>query len=84
MQVIVHGVLFGANCSAPFRMVFPPQMSILKLRRYELINIVFSLRDDSEGLLYKFVDDRNDCQLARFAVRPQMVETRLALGIAPK
>lgn len=28
MQVIVYGKLVGADCSAPCRMAFPPQMSI--------------------------------------------------------
>ena len=28
MQVVVHGKLVGADCSAPCRMAFPQQMSI--------------------------------------------------------
>ena len=28
MQVIVHMKLVGADCAAPCRMAFPPQMSI--------------------------------------------------------
>ena len=43
------------------------------------IDIRFSLRDHSEGLPYKFVGDSNDRHLAWLAVRPQTVETSLAL-----
>ena len=28
MQIIVYGKLVGADCAAPCRMAFPPQMSI--------------------------------------------------------
>ena len=84
MQVIVHRKLVGADCAAPCRMAFPPQMSISWLLGYESIDIGLSMCDDSEGLPYEFVGDRNDRHLSGLAVRPQTVETCLALGIAPE
>ena len=48
------------------------------------IDIGFPLRDDSEGLPYELVGDCNDRHLTRLAIRPQTVETCLALGIAPE
>ena len=84
MQVIVHGRLVGADCSAPCRMAFPPQMSILRFRGFETIDIRLSMSNDSEGLPYEFVGDRNDRHLPGLAVRPQAVETCLTLGIAPE
>ena len=83
MQVIVHEKLVGAVCSVPCRMAFPPQ-ELLWLFGFESIDIRFSLRDHSEGLPYKFVGDSNDRHLAWLAVRPQTVETSLALGITPE
>ena len=64
-------------------MAFPPQ-ELLWLFGFESIDIGFPLRDDSEGLPYKFVGDSNDRHLAWLAVRPQTVETSLALGITPE
>lgn len=69
MQVIVHGKLVGADCSAPCRMAFPPQ-ELLWLFGLESIDIGLPLRDDSKGLPYEFVGDRNDCHFPRLAVRP--------------
>ena len=83
MQVIVYGRLVGADCSAPCRMAFPPQ-ELLWFFGFESIDIGFPLRDDSKGLPYKFVGDSNDRNLAWLAIRPQTVETCLALGVAPK
>lgn len=83
MQIIVHKELVGADCSAPCRMAFPPQ-ELLRLFGFESIDIGFSLHDNSEGLPYKFIGDRNDRQFTRLAVRPQTVETSLALGITPE
>lgn len=83
MQVIVHRKLVGAECSAPCRMAFPPQ-ELLWLFRFEPIDIVFSMRDHSEGLPYKFVGDCNDRHLAGLAVRPETVETCLTLSITPE
>lgn len=83
MQVIVHGRLVGAACSAPCRMAFPPQ-ELLWFFGFESIDIGFPLRDDSKGLPYKFVGDRNDRHLAGLAVGPETVKTCLALGIAPE
>lgn len=83
MQVIVHGRLVGADCSAPCRMAFPPQ-ELLWLFGLESIDIGFPLRDDSEGLPYKLVGDRNDRHLAGLAVGPETVETCLALGVTPE
>ena len=51
---------------------------------FESIDIGFPLRDDSKGLPYKFVGDRNDRHLAGLAVGPETVKTCLALGIAPE
>ena len=49
MQVIVHGKLVGAVCSAPCRMAFPPQ-ELLWLFGLESIDIGFPLRDHCKGL----------------------------------
>lgn len=80
MQVIVHVKLVGADCSAPCRMAFPPQ-ELLWLFRYEPVDIGLSMSDNSEGLPYKLVGDRNDRQFTRLAVRSQTVETGLTFGI---
>ena len=59
----------------------PSADEYLRFLGLEPIDIRFSLRDHSEGLPYKFVGDSNDRHLAWLAVRPQTVETSLALGI---
>ena len=48
------------------------------------VDISFSLRNDSKGLPYEFIGDRNDRHFAGLAVRPETIETCLALGIAPE
>ena len=62
----------------------PSADEYLRFLGLEPIDIRFSLRDHSEGLPYKFVGDSNDRHLAWLAVRPQTVETSLALGITPE
>lgn len=42
------------------------------------------MRDDSKGLPYEFVGDRNDRHLTGLAVRPETVETSFALGVTPE
>ena len=83
MQFIVHGKLVWADCSAPCRLAFPPQ-ELLWLCRFEPVDISFSLRNDSKGLPYEFIGDRNDRHLAGLAVRPETIKTCLALGITPE
>ena len=64
-------------------MAFPPQ-ELSRFSGLESIDITFSLRDNSEGLPYEFVGDRNDRHFPRLAVRPETVETGLTFGIAPE
>ena len=84
MQVIVHGRLVGADCSAPCRMGVPSADESLRLCGFEPIDIRLPFGNDSEGLPYKFVGDSNDRHLAGLAVGPETVKTCLALGIAPE
>lgn len=69
MQVIVPGKLVGADCAAPCRMAFPPQ-ELLRLCRFEPIDIRLGLSDYSKGLPYEFVGDRNNRHFSRLAVVP--------------
>ena len=76
-------MLVGADSSAPNRR-HSLSRGVFWFDRLVTINIRLVLSDNGKSLPDKFVGNSHNSQFSRFTVRPQAIETSLALFVTTK